>query len=118
MAFLHAQDVVQAQLLLPALDEEAVGVEQEQQGEQGDDEDPEAHHGGDGGAAVHGLLVDAQGEGGDAVEHEDDSRPGEQVGQGDPPVVFQVAQGQLAVQSPGHVTPPPVPRKVPPGCGR
>ena len=104
MPLFHAQNVVQAQLLFPALDDEAVGVEQEQHREQPDDKHPQAHHAGHGSAAVQRSLVNALAQGVDGVEHHDNPHAGEQVGQVHPPVALQVGKGQLPVEAHSPLT--------------
>ena len=109
----HTQNIVQAQLLFPALHHKAVGVEQEQHREQPNDENAQRQHRGHAGTAVHGFLVKAQGQGADGVEHQNGPRGGEQVGYRHSPVVPQIGQGQLPVKAPGtlnHETPTPFPR--------
>ena len=112
----HAQNVVKPQLLFPALDDEAVGVKQKQHRKQGDDKLAQAEHGSHGGAPVHGFLVNAPDQSADGVKHKDDPRRGEQVGQVDPAVVFQVGKGQLPVEAHSPLTHE-RPRSFP-GCRR
>ena len=100
----HAQDVVKADLLFPALHDEAVGVKQEQYGKQPDDKHAQSHHGRCGGTTVHGLFVDALAQRGNGVEHDDDPQAGKQVGQVDTPVAAQVGAGQLPVEAKSPVT--------------
>ena len=81
MPLLHAQDVVEAQLLLPPLHKEAVGVADKGEGEQGHDEGAEAQQPLDRVGAFQpghaGVHVEKQ----DVVEHGRADHAGEEIGQ-------------------------------------
>ena len=98
----HTQDVIQADLLLPALHEKAVGVQQEDHREQ-------AHHHG---AHIHDALnvgcpghvgqVRAPGEKGYVVKHGGGEQAREQVRKDELPVAHQVSGGQLGEKELTH----------------
>ena len=100
----HTQDIVQAQLLFPALHEEGIGVEQENDGEQTHHKHADGHEHGQVGIAELLWQIAGGGQGCHDVEHGGGAHDGEQVGQVELGVVAQIVPGQPAV----HQSPPPV----------
>ena len=99
----HAQDVVNPDLFLPALDEKAVSVEKEDHREKRHDSRPKTQAG-----VQRTVLRDtfAAAEGPHDVVHHHRQRPGEQVGEIGLPVVSQIGQGQPSINrttQPSHL---------------
>ena len=105
VALLQAQNVVQAQLLFAPLDQKAVGVVEEDDAEQPHDDDAEVHDDLHGVAAGEGL-VDADGGHDEEADHR--QRRGEQEGQVEAAVVFDVAHRQSEIEVVSHARSPPV----------
>ena len=98
----HAQDVVQADLLLPALHEEGVGVEEKDHRENPHHAGAQAHDGGDGGPAGHVVDLLVKGQEGHVVEHGHGDQAREQVGEHEAPVAHQVPGGHFGKEEVTH----------------
>ena len=108
MLFLHAQDVEQAKLLAPALDEKAVGVEQENNRKQNHDPHAEIECALYGAAAVG--IVQRLGARQHAHDEEDGDHAGtaQRVGQVALAVAADVLQRQVRKKLAVHCASPPV----------
>ena len=95
----HAEDVVEPQLLPPPLHEEAVGIAEEDHGEDGDDEKADEHEHGEVEIAGHDGQVPCPGQGPDDVEGRRRTHQRQEVGHVELPVADDVAPGQLRVES-------------------
>ena len=99
---LHAQNVVQAKLPLPPLHQKAVGVKQEDEGENLHHVAAQVQNGVDNGALGNGLPGICIGEAAeDEMEH-DHEDAGEHVGQVKLPVLPQVGKRQLVIEALMH----------------
>lgn len=99
---LHAQNVVQAKLPLPPLHQKAVGVKQEDEGENLHHVAAQVQNGVDNGALGNGLPGICIGEAAeDEMEH-DHEDAGEHVGQVKLPVLPQVGKRQLVIEALTH----------------
>ena len=99
MPLLHAQDVVEPQLLLPPLHEEAVGVAEEGEGEEGNHNGPEAQEPLDRVDALQGIDAPVHVQKQDVVEHGRADHAGEKVRQIELAVEPQRPKGQLGKEA-------------------
>ena len=103
MALLHAEDVVKPQLLFAPLDEEAVGVVEKDDAENGHHDHAEAHDQNDRLAAGQGL---AQADGAEDEEAGHRHDGGQQKGQVKAAVIFDVARRQTQIEAFHSCSPP------------
>ena len=102
MAALHAEDVVQAELVPAALGQEAVGVEQEDRGKDRDDERADNRVGLERRRALDAVERVAHRNRADDVEHGDGERAGQQVGKVELPVAPDVGQREAQIEELTH----------------
>ena len=103
----HAQHIVQAELPLPAANEERMGVEQKDQRKHGDDHRAQPQDYGAAAAAGHVLQHRRAGQPRKNVEHQHHARGAEAVGQIQALVFHHARPRKAGVQSPLHAGSPP-----------
>ena len=111
IALAHAQDVVEAQLLGPALHQKAVGVEKENHRKDAHQEYADLHERAQIGVADLARQIIGPGEGHQNIKDGGSEENGQKVGEVELSVVLQALPGQLGVEA-FHGRSPPVVRTV------
>ena len=102
----HAQNVVEAQLLLPLLHQKAVDVEQEYRRQHPRHKHPDLHHHHHVGEAPHLQHAGVGAQGGHDVKGGGKPRQGQQVGEEEAAVLLHALGRQLGVKSVTHASHP------------
>ena len=100
----HAQDVVEAQLLLALLHQEAVDVQQQHRGQHPRHEHPDLHHDQHVGKAPHLQHAGVGAQGGHDVKGGSEPRQGQQVGDEKAVVLPHPPGGQLGIKAVTHAS--------------